>query len=186
MRFVRLPYPIWAKKRYQKHILISFIIVSNQENNHVMLPIEEFQRPSKADQLTAMASYDALSETIKSLQSDSAEIEIEETGQKITVPLQALKLFTVMLKSMAQGKIVNLVPVATEVTTQVAAEMMGCSRPHFVKLLESGEIEFTKVGRHRRVKHQDVLTYKAKTKQSQKQALIDMMRADEKSGLYDS
>lgn len=177
------------KKTHKKLELISFIsfiIVNNYENNYIMLSIEEFQRPSKADQLTAMASYGVLSETIKSLQSDSAEIEIEETGQKITVPLQALKLFTVILKSMSQGEIVNLVPVATEVTTQVAAEMMGCSRPHFVKLLESGEIEFTKVGRHRRVKLQDVMTYKSKTKQTQKQALIDMMRADEESGLYDS
>ncbi|WP_350355541.1 excisionase family DNA-binding protein [Mycobacterium malmoense] len=36
-------------------------------------------------------------------------------------------------------------------STQEAADMPGVSRPTSVKLLESGEIAFTKPGRHRRV-----------------------------------
>tara|TARA_R110002051_G_scaffold320781_2_gene406799 strand:- start:1244 stop:1360 length:117 start_codon:yes stop_codon:yes gene_type:complete len=37
---------------------------------------------------------------------------------------------------------------ASEVTAQEAAEILGCSRPQFVKLLEEGKIDFKKVGKH--------------------------------------
>ena len=87
---------------------------------------------------------------------------------------------------MSKGKPFSLVPVATEVTTQKAAEILGCSRPHFVKLLEDGEIEFTKVGKHRRVKFEDVMSYKRRMKEAQKKQIIDIMRSDEEIGLYDS
>ncbi len=87
---------------------------------------------------------------------------------------------------MSEGKPFSLVPMATEVTTQKAAEILGCSRPHFVKLLEEGKIEYTKVGKHRRVRFEDVITYKSKMKKNQKQHLIDIMKSDEELGLYDS
>jgi excisionase family DNA binding protein len=45
-----------------------------------------------------------------------------------------------------------LVPIATEITTQAAAQLLGCLRIHFVELVEEGNIPFTLVGRHRRVK----------------------------------
>ncbi|GAA4808590.1 hypothetical protein GCM10023231_42340 [Olivibacter ginsenosidimutans] len=41
-----------------------------------------------------------------------------------------------ILKAMGEGKPISIVPVATEVTTQKAAEILGCSKPHLVKLLE--------------------------------------------------
>ncbi|MGO1521611.1 MAG: helix-turn-helix domain-containing protein, partial [Sphingobacterium sp.] len=73
-----------------------------------------------------------------------------------------------------------------EVTTQKAAEILGCSRPHLVKLLEEGEIEYTKIGKHRRIKFEDVMKYKQSRKEEQKKHLIDIMNADEETGLYDS
>ena len=71
-------------------------------------------------------------------------------------------------------------------TTQAAADIIGCSRPHLVKLLEEGVIPFSKVGRHRRVRIEDVVAYKKQMKEKQRQALIEMMRTDEDYGLYDS
>ena len=61
---------------------------------------------------------------------------------------------------------------------------MGCSRPHLVKLLESGEIAFTKVGKHRRVKFEDVMEYKARKRKEREEHLIEMMKADAASELY--
>lgn len=146
----------------------------------------DIKKPSKKEQIAAMESYNALAATLEELSSENPEIEIEETAEKIKIPLKALKLLAKILKATGQGKPISLVPIATEMTTQAAAELLGCSRPHLVKLLEEGSILFTMVGRHRRVKFEDVMNYKKKMKLKQEQFLIDIMKSDEELGLYDS
>jgi len=151
-----------------------------------MKSIDEIKRPSKEEQKAAMESYDALAATLDQINSEYPEIEIEETNERIKIPIKALKLLAKILKETSQGKPISIVPVATEITTQAAAELIGCSRPHLIKLLENGEIKFTKIGKHRRIKYQDVLEYKKKVKSQQRKLLIEMMKADEETGLYDS
>lgn len=151
-----------------------------------MKSIGEIKRPSKEEQKAAMDSYDALASTLEQIHSNYPEIEIEETKERIKVPLNALKILAKILKETSQGKPISIVPIATEITTQAAAELIGCSRPHLIKLLESGEIKFTKIGKHRRIKYQDVLEYKKKIKEEQRKLLIEIMQADEESGMYDS
>jgi excisionase family DNA binding protein len=148
--------------------------------------LEPIQKPSKLDQKVASESYNALAAVMEQLESNTPEIEIEETAEKIKIPLPALKLLGEILKAMGDGKMISIVPVATEVTTQAAAEILGCSRPHLVKLLEEGKIPFIKVGKHRRIKFDDIVKYRHSMKQKQKQHIIDMMNADEEIGLYDS
>ncbi|GAA5221299.1 helix-turn-helix domain-containing protein [Membranihabitans marinus] len=144
------------------------------------------KKPSKEEQQAAMESYNALSATIEHLRSDNPEIEIEETEERINVPRSALKLLVNILKELSQGNPISIVPIATEMTTQAAAELLGCSRPHVVKLLEEGEIEFTKIGKHRRVKYEDVVKYKNALKAKQKATISRIMELDEEAGLYDS
>lgn len=151
-----------------------------------MKTTEEIQRPSKEERKTAIASYNALEAVLSKLKSENTEIEIEETKEKIILPARALKLLGDILKAMGEGTPISLVPIATEVTTQKAADMLGCSRPHLVSLLESGQISFTKIGKHRRIKFEDVVNYKRKMKDQQKQHLIDLMNFDEEIGLYDT
>jgi len=146
----------------------------------------QIQKPSKLDQKIAIESYNALAAVMAQLNSAQPEIEIEETSERIKIPLSALKLLGDILKAMGEGKFISLVPIATEVTTQAAAEILGCSRPHLVKLLEDGEIAFTKVGKHRRIKFDDIMNYRNQMKQQQKQNIIDIMNLDEETGLYDS
>lgn len=151
-----------------------------------MKVLEPIRKPSKLDQKVAIASYSALASVMEQLESEQPEIEIEETEEKIKIPLPALKLLGEILKAMGEGKMISIVPIATEVTTQAAAEILGCSRPHLVKLLEEGKIAFTKVGKHRRIKFDDIVKYRQEMKQQQKQHIIDIMSADEETGLYDT
>lgn len=151
-----------------------------------METFKNINKPSKDEQNLAIESYDALVSVIEQLKSENPEIEIEETNERIKIPLSALRFLSEILKAMSQGKPFSLVPVATEVTTQKAAEILGCSRPHIVKLLEEGAIDYTKVGKHRRVKFEDVMRYKKEMKKIQKQHIIDIMKSDEELGLYDS
>lgn len=151
-----------------------------------MRTLEPIRKPSKSEQKIASSSYEAWSKVLKHLKTDDTVIEIDETNEKIQLPLTALKILNEILKTMSEGKPIAIVPVATEVTTQKAAEILGCSRPHLVKLLEDGAISYTKIGKHRRVKVEDIMIYQKKMKAHQKKHIIDMMHADEKTGLYDS
>ncbi len=148
--------------------------------------MDNIERPSKLEQKAAMESYDALNAVLDQVHSDYPEIEIEETKERIKIPLKALHLLAKILKETSQGKPVSIVPIATEITTQAAAEILGCSRPHLVKLLEAGEINFTKIGKHRRIKYQDIIDYKREMKSRQRNLLIEIMKADEEAGLYDT
>lgn len=152
----------------------------------IMEYLEKISKPSKEEQKVAMESYNALASVLEQLHTENPEIEIEETKEKIRIPLKALKLLANILKVTSQGKPISIVPIATEMTTQAAADLLGCSRPHLVKLLEEGEIEYSKVGKHRRVKFEDVTAYKKKMKAKQQDLLIKIMHADEESGLYDT
>lgn len=145
--------------------------------------LTQINRPTKVEQKVAIESYSALTSVLSQINTDETEIEIND---RIKVPLRALELFRDILKAMGEGTSVSVVPVSTDVTTQKAAEILGCSRPYVVKLLEEGKIAFVKVGKHRRIKLDDVLNYKQKMKEEQKRHLIDIMNFDEETGLYDS
>ena len=148
--------------------------------------LEDIKRPTKQEQKIALDSYNALSATLEQLNSQNPEIEIEETQEKIKIPLRALKLLANILKATSQGNPISIIPIAAEMTTQAASEFLGCSRPHLVKLLENGEIPFAKVGKHRRVKFEDLADYKKKKTEEREALLIEMMKEDEELGLYDS
>lgn len=146
----------------------------------------KIQQPSPADRRVAMESFDTLRDTVSHLKADSIpEIEIEETGGRVKIPLSALKILVEVLGRMKQGKPFSLMPVAAEMTTQAAAEYLNCSRPHVVKLLEEGEIPYTKVGRHRRIKVEDLKEFRSEQKAKTKAKIIEMMDDAEDMGLYD-
>ena len=107
-----------------------------------METLELSKRPSKSEQRIAEKSHVTLSQILEHVHSPMTEIEIEETKEKLQIPSRALELLNEILKAMSQGNPISIVPVATEVTTQKAAEILGCSRPHLVKLLENGELDF--------------------------------------------
>lgn len=146
----------------------------------------KLRKPTKYEQQMAKQSCTSLFSAMEQIKNDYAEIEIEETGAKIVVPIKALKMLGEILKAMSKGNPITIVPQATEVTTQMASEILGCSRPYIVKLLEEGKIDYTKIGKHRRIKYEDIVNYKRRTKEEQKALLIDIMNSDEESGLYDS
>ena len=146
----------------------------------------EIKKPTKEEQRAAQESYDVLASSIEQLRSEIPEIEIEETEGKIRIPISALKLLVKILQEISRGNPISIVPIATEITTQKAAEILGCSRPHIVRLLEEGEIPYTKVGKHRRIRYEDIVIFRNKMKASQRNKIQELMRLDEESGLYDT
>jgi excisionase family DNA binding protein len=81
------------------------------------------------------------------------------------------------------GEGVALVPNAAQLTTQQAADMLNVSRPYLIGLLESGQIEFTKVGRHRRVPFAALVEYKRHADQRGRAAADEMSELGQQLGL---
>jgi excisionase family DNA binding protein len=99
------------------------------------------------------------------------------------VPASALRILFAALSEMACGNGVSLLPVATELTTQEAADLLNVSRPYLVGLLEKGEMPFRKVGNQRRVRLQDVMNYKAHSDADRGRALDELARLGQEIGV---
>jgi excisionase family DNA binding protein len=97
----------------------------------------------------------------------------DHDAPKVVVPLpaRAVELIHRILESMSHRVPVSVIPHEAELTTQQAAEYLNVSRPYLVGLLEKGEIDFRRVGRHRRVRFADLLTYEKKSRVARRQAL---------------
>jgi excisionase family DNA binding protein len=120
------------------------------------------EQTSKTDQRLALNSLEAfltVSNRIKASQKTGVKIKVQETGEFMTIPKKALALLFIIIKNMSEGRSISLIPSDSEVSTQQAADMLNVSRPHLVKLLETGKIPFKKVGSHRRILLQDLVTY---------------------------
>jgi excisionase family DNA binding protein len=76
-----------------------------------------------------------------------------------------------------------MIPVEAELTTQEAADMLNVSRPFLIKLLEKGDILFTTVGRHRRVRADDIFTYMAERDKARSDALSELAGLDAEGDL---
>jgi excisionase family DNA binding protein len=113
--------------------------------------------------------------------------EDPDSGAEVetTIPAAALRVLTQALAQMAEGHPVTLVPLQAELSTQQAADLLGVSRPYFVKLLEQGQIPFRKVGEQRRVRYRDLLRYLDEHERRASAAASQMTAEAQDLGLYE-
>ena len=83
-----------------------------------------------------------------------------------------------VLRLISSGRGFYMIPVEAQLTTQQAADLLNVSRPFLVKLLENNEIPFTKTGRHRRVRANDIFAYKQERDARRSEALSALARMD--------
>lgn len=110
---------------------------------------------------------------------------VSSTGERIELPHTVYEILRKVVTLMADGQAITLVPDNQAVTTQRAADILGMSRPFFVKLLETGAMGYHRVGNQRRVYLRDVLAYAQKRDEERRAALDRLSRAAVEAGLYD-
>ncbi len=110
---------------------------------------------------------------------------ITSAGEKVKLPVTVYEVLKRVVELMADGKAVTLIPDNQVVTTQRAADILGMSRPFFIKLLETGAMAHHRVGNQRRVYLRDVLQYAHKREQERQGALNRLSRHAFESGLYE-
>ena len=132
----------------------------------------------------AVKDLRAFLEAAPSAEGRSAPYLVSPDGRRQELPYQVFDLLADIVGALSEGKGVSVVPTGTRLTTQQAADFLGISRPTLVGLLEKGDIPFTKVGRHRRVKLPDLLAYETSLRQKRGEALADQTREAAADGTY--
>lgn len=118
------------------------------------------------------------------LQLGSAAL-IGADGERVHLPASVLRLLKDITRNMQLGRAVVLIPESQQLTTQRAASLLGVSRPHLIKLLESGELPYHKAGSHRRIFLKDLLAHQKRRNEERKAALNRIAKEAFESGLYD-
>src|SRR5258708_5118390 len=103
-------------------------------------------------------------------------LKVTDADKPIELPPGAALLLMDILEAMAAGRGVTIIPENAELTTVQAADVLNVSRPYLIKLLEDGALPHRKVGKHRRVRMEDVMAYKEKIDR-ERAAVLDQLAA---------
>jgi excisionase family DNA binding protein len=116
-------------------------------------------------------------DTGKSISNVQLHLQAEsEPEEVVIIPASAFRLLTDILTQMAHGNAVTLMPVHAELTTQQAADILNVSRPFLISLIDNGKIPYRKVGTHRRIRFEDLMTYKQNIDKKRLQDLEKLTR----------
>ena len=140
--------------------------------------------PHGSDAEMARDALKVLRRAVDSLTDPRQPVEMTVAdGGHLEMPGPAAELMIRILGKMAAGQGVTVIPMNAELTTQQAADLLNVSRPYLVRLLESGQIEFRKVGTHRRVMAESLYDYKRRALVAQKDAADELSALGQEMGL---
>lgn len=137
-----------------------------------------------ADMELARIAQDCIMAALDRSRAASITLTTDEGSHpRVDVPPAALKLIAQVLGAMSEGRSVALMPGDRELTTVEAANVLNVSRPFLIKELEAGKLPFRKVGSHRRIALDDLLSYEKDMRARQEKALERIAENARKLGL---
>jgi excisionase family DNA binding protein len=140
--------------------------------------------PSEAEAGLAKETSRVLASRLKKGAAMKLRIVDDDSGQAtVKLPAPAVGLLLRILEEMARGNAVTIIPVHAELTTQEAADMLNISRPSLIQLLDEGNIEYRRVGTHRRVRLEAVMKYKRQMDEQRRAALRELAAYDQELGI---
>jgi excisionase family DNA binding protein len=135
------------------------------------LPAHRQSPPSAQAAALARTSRQLLSRYAK--RKKPLTVRVKDSGQErpVELPAGAVVLLIEILDAMSTGRAVTILPENAELTTVQAASVLNVSRPYLIKLLTDGAIPYRKVGKHRRIRIEDVMAYKGAVDQERERVL---------------
>ncbi len=113
-------------------------------------------------------------------------ILIDADGKETELPEEMLDLLSFVMKAWKHGQGITVTVQSQLVTTQEAADLIGCSRQHVVSLMNSGALPGRKIGTHRRIKLEDVLRFIHDEDKRRDQAMDELVALTEDIGGYEN
>jgi excisionase family DNA binding protein len=104
---------------------------------------------------------------------------VSPEGVEVEIPASAFAALQAIVRDMAQGLTITLIPHDKELTTKEAADILNVSRPFLVKLLDRGEMPYHRVGTHRRLNVEDVLAYRELRAKRRREKLRELTELSE-------
>ena len=136
---------------------------------------------SRLPSATERAVANQLRQLMTAHSSGDAKLRVlgdEKKPGEVTLTPGLSNLLLELLRHIARGDAVALVPVSQMLTTQQAADILKVSRPFLISLLDKGAIEHTMVGRHPRIKAEDLFAYKRARDARRSDALAELAGQD--------
>jgi excisionase family DNA binding protein len=142
-------------------------------------------QPDEDDVTTADAALEHVRAYLTRHPDGPAQVRLvaDDGDDELIVPRGAVELLARILAHMAAGQGVSVVPANAELTTQQAADLLNVSRPHLIGLLEAGQIEYRKVGKHRRVTASSLMRYMRADDQRRRAAADELSALTREMGL---
>lgn len=121
------------------------------------------------------------------LEKASAEDEITLSGggmKPVALSSPLARMVASVLRELSEGHTVAVMSTSEEVSTGVAARMLGVSRPHVAKLVDSGILQGRRLNKHRRVRLASVIAFKREMERGH-ELLKEIIDLSNEMGLYD-
>lgn len=139
--------------------------------------------PSAQEAAMARVSGQVLSPFVQQKRPLTLRVRVAGQEKPFELPTGAVALLMDILEAMAAGRGMTLIPENAELTTVQAADMLNVSRPFLIKLLDENALPHRKVGKHRRIRMEDVMAYKASIDRERETVLDQLAREAQEQGM---